>query len=154
MTRSKTRYGKNQAGFRMLLARRLVESGVRLVTLTYGGWDMHDRIKDNIKRQVPSLDQALATLIHRSFGARTSRFSTLVMVSFRIRTDSQDQQDRWPRSLAPGFLNGSRRWWYQGRNGLRIFRFTRRGARRESSGRPGFRKNCVSSAWESMRTRN
>lgn len=32
----KDRYGRNQAGMRMLLARRLVESGVRLVTLTYG----------------------------------------------------------------------------------------------------------------------
>jgi hypothetical protein len=35
------RYGRNQAGQRMLMARRLVEAGVRMVTLTYGGWDMH-----------------------------------------------------------------------------------------------------------------
>ncbi len=33
----KDEYGRNQAGMRMLLARRLVESGVRFVTLTYGG---------------------------------------------------------------------------------------------------------------------
>ena len=32
----KERYGKNTAGMRMLLGRRLVEAGVRLVTLTYG----------------------------------------------------------------------------------------------------------------------
>jgi hypothetical protein len=35
------RYGRNTAGQRMLMARRLVEAGVRFVTLTYGGWDMH-----------------------------------------------------------------------------------------------------------------
>ena len=35
---AKTRdaYGRNQAGSRMLMARRLVQAGVRFVTLTYG----------------------------------------------------------------------------------------------------------------------
>ncbi len=33
-------YGRNQAGQRMLMARRLVEAGVRYVVLQYGGWDM------------------------------------------------------------------------------------------------------------------
>src|SRR5690606_38157956 len=35
------RYGRNQAGQRMLLARRLVEAGARFVTLSYAGWDHH-----------------------------------------------------------------------------------------------------------------
>src|SRR5581483_4967040 len=34
-------YGRNAAGQRMLMARRLVQAGVRFVSLTYGGWDMH-----------------------------------------------------------------------------------------------------------------
>src|SRR5437868_775678 len=38
-------YGRNAAGQRMLMARRLVASGVRFVSLTYGGWDMHTTIK-------------------------------------------------------------------------------------------------------------
>ena len=37
-------YGRNTAGQRMILARRLVEAGVRFVSLTYGGWDHHDNI--------------------------------------------------------------------------------------------------------------
>ena len=37
-------YGRNAAGQRMLMARRLVAAGVRLVSLTYGGWDMHTQI--------------------------------------------------------------------------------------------------------------
>src|SRR5439155_12550504 len=32
-------YGRNAAGQRMLMARRLVEAGVRFVSLTYGSWD-------------------------------------------------------------------------------------------------------------------
>ena len=30
------------------MARRLVEAGVRFVTLTYGGWDLHNGIADGI----------------------------------------------------------------------------------------------------------
>jgi len=59
----KDQYGRNTAGMRMLLARRLVESGVRFVTLTYGGWDMHAQIAGSMRRDMPALDQALATLI-------------------------------------------------------------------------------------------
>ena len=51
-------YGLNEAGQRMLLARRLVEAGVRFVSLTYGGWDHHDNIKTNIENQLPPFDQA------------------------------------------------------------------------------------------------
>ena len=36
-------YGRNTAGQRLLMARRLVAAGVRFVTLTYGGWDMHSQ---------------------------------------------------------------------------------------------------------------
>ena len=40
------------------MARRLVEAGSRFVTLTYGGWDMHDNIAGGMNGQVPPLDQA------------------------------------------------------------------------------------------------
>ena len=47
----KDAYGVNQAGQRLLMARRLVEAGCRLVTLTYGGWDMHANITGGIAEQ-------------------------------------------------------------------------------------------------------
>src|SRR5690606_22598173 len=56
-------YGRNQAGQRLLMARRLVEAGVRMVTLTYGSWDMHNAVTRGMRSQMPALDQALATLI-------------------------------------------------------------------------------------------
>ena len=43
-------YGRNPAGQRMLMARRLVAAGVRFVSLTYGGWDMHTEIAAGMKQ--------------------------------------------------------------------------------------------------------
>src|SRR5207245_2411004 len=46
-------YGRNAAGQRMLLARRLVGAGVRFVSLTYGGWGMHGNVKASMAGQLP-----------------------------------------------------------------------------------------------------
>src|SRR5205814_790308 len=47
----------------MLTARRLVESGVGCVTLTYGGWDTHGQNFVQLKRQLPVLDRGISSLI-------------------------------------------------------------------------------------------
>jgi hypothetical protein len=93
-------YGRNEAGQRMLLARRLVESGVRLVTLSYGGWDMHAKITDGINRTLPAFDQAYATLI-RDLERRGLLDSTLVMVSSEFgrtpKINKDAGRDHWPK---------------------------------------------------------
>lgn len=57
-------YGKHRFGQSLLLARRLVESGVRFVTVTDGGWDTHQNnfkaLKDS---RLPPVDQALPQLL-------------------------------------------------------------------------------------------
>lgn len=73
-------YGAGAAGQRMLLARRLVEAGVRFVSLTYGGWDHHDNIRNAMNSQMPKFDQAFAALI-RDLDQRGLLASTLVMVT-------------------------------------------------------------------------
>ena len=73
-------YGRNAAGQRMLLARRLVEAGARFVTMTYGGWDHHDNIRSGISNQMPAFDQAYAALI-RDLSSRGMLESTLVLVT-------------------------------------------------------------------------
>jgi arylsulfatase A-like enzyme len=73
-------YGPGQGGMRMMLARRLVEAGVRFVSLTYGGWDHHDNIKNAMNNQVPRFDRAFAALI-RDLDQRGLLDSTLVMVT-------------------------------------------------------------------------
>src|SRR4030095_11429085 len=52
-TEVREEYGRNTAGQRLLMARRLVAAGVRFVTLTYGGWDMHNNITQGFKGQMP-----------------------------------------------------------------------------------------------------
>src|SRR5437016_4856052 len=73
-------YGRNAAGQRLLLARRLVEAGVRFVSLTYGGWDHHDNIRNGVSNQMPPFDQAFAALV-RDLDKRGMLESTLVLVT-------------------------------------------------------------------------
>ncbi|NNE92077.1 MAG: DUF1501 domain-containing protein [Verrucomicrobiales bacterium] len=57
------KYGMGRIGQGCLLARRLVENGVRVVEVISGGWDMHSNIDTGLESRVPELDQALAALI-------------------------------------------------------------------------------------------
>jgi len=47
----------------LLLARRLVEAGVRVVTLSYGRWDSHSQNFDLVRDHGGKLDQCLSALI-------------------------------------------------------------------------------------------
>jgi hypothetical protein len=103
------RYGRNQAGQRLLLARRLVEAGARFVSLTYGGWDMHTQITNGFNQSMPPLDQALAALIN-DLDARGLLDTTLVMVSSefgrtpKINTDAG--RDHWPKVFSVMLAGG------------------------------------------------
>jgi hypothetical protein len=48
---------------RLIVARRLVEAGVRFVTVTYGSWDCHVDVRSNTLDQMPALDHGIAGLI-------------------------------------------------------------------------------------------
>ena len=56
-------YGRNTAGQGALLARRLIESGVRLVTVFHGGYDTHVENEKTNKKLYPTFDQAFTTLL-------------------------------------------------------------------------------------------
>jgi uncharacterized protein (DUF1501 family) len=57
-------YGRNRFGQSCLLARRLIEAGVRLVTVTDGGWDTHaNNFKSLKESRIPPVDQALPQLL-------------------------------------------------------------------------------------------
>ena len=93
-------YGRNTAGARMLLARRLVEAGVRFVTLTYGGWDMHDNIEGGMRNQLPAFDQGFAALI-RDLSSRGLLDSTLVCIASEFgrtpKINATAGRDHWPK---------------------------------------------------------
>jgi hypothetical protein len=58
-------FGTDTFGMNCLLATRLIESGVRFVTLTLGGWDTHTNNFTNLKtRLLPQLDTGVAALLN------------------------------------------------------------------------------------------
>ncbi|MBP7935462.1 MAG: DUF1501 domain-containing protein [Phycisphaerae bacterium] len=57
------RYGRNTFGQSCLAARRLVERGVPYVTINYKGWDTHKQHFQTMRRRLPEMDKAMATLL-------------------------------------------------------------------------------------------
>ena len=59
----RARYGRNKFGQSCLVARRLIEQGVKYVTINYGGWDTHKDHFPIMRRKLPEMDKGMATLI-------------------------------------------------------------------------------------------
>jgi hypothetical protein len=102
-------YGLNEAGQRFLMARRLVESGVKFVSVTYGGWDMHNYIGIQMDKQLPAFDKAYAALIN-DLDSRGMLDNTLVMVSSEFgrtpKINMNAGRDHWPRVFSVAFAGG------------------------------------------------
>jgi Protein of unknown function (DUF1501) len=74
------RYGDSRVGLGCLLARRLVESGVRCVEVEFGGWDMHRDVFEEMDEKGSQLDRAMGTLIE-DLEQRGLLASTLVVLA-------------------------------------------------------------------------
>ncbi len=102
-------YGRNTAGARLLLARRLVEAGSRFVTLTYGSWDMHGNIEGSIKSQVPAFDQGFAALI-RDLDRRGLLDSTMISICSEFgrtpKINGNAGRDHWPKVFSVVLAGG------------------------------------------------
>jgi len=72
-------YGDDAFGNGCLLARRLVEHGVRTVEVNLGGWDTHDDNADRVQERCVILDRGLPALL-RDLEQRGLLASTLVAV--------------------------------------------------------------------------
>ena len=53
----------NDFGRQCLMARRFVESGVRFVEVTHGGWDHHQRLKTELPKNCHEIDKPIAGLL-------------------------------------------------------------------------------------------
>jgi hypothetical protein len=73
-------YGSSKLGRGCLLARRLVESGVRFVEVSSGGWDMHNNLADSMETIGGAFDRAYAALL-KDLSSRGLLESTLVVVA-------------------------------------------------------------------------
>ena len=57
-------YGRNNFGKGLLMARRLVETGVPFVEVNLGGWDLHNNVFTTLRDQrLPVLDQGISALV-------------------------------------------------------------------------------------------
>ncbi len=86
---------------RFVLARRLVQAGVRCVALSVGGWDTHGDNFNQMRRQLPPLDQALTALIE-DLDAHNLLDQTIIMMSGEFgrtpRVNGTAGRDHWARA--------------------------------------------------------
>jgi hypothetical protein len=60
---TRTAYGDTNTGRQLLIARRLVERGVRVVQVWHDGWDHHQDLETKLSAKAAEIDQPLAALI-------------------------------------------------------------------------------------------
>lgn len=92
-------YGRHSLGQSCLLARRLVESGVRCVTVDHSNWDTHDGNFAALKNTLlPQFDSAVSTLF-RDLADRGRLDSTLVVITGEFgrtpRINKNAGRDHW-----------------------------------------------------------
>ncbi|MBM3788447.1 MAG: DUF1501 domain-containing protein [Acidobacteria bacterium] len=126
----RNRYGHTSMGQGCLLARRLVEAGVRFITVTRGdnAWDHHSNIFPALANDfLPELDNAFATLLD-DLSDRGMLDSTLVIVSGEFGRTAEINvnagRDHWPNCyslvLAGGGIRGGRVWGASDADGMYV----------------------------------
>lgn len=99
-------YKKDQLGKDILTAMRLVERGVKFVTINYGGWDMHQNMLEGLKSKVTPLDFYLSKYFVSAEKRSINYRNMLVMTGDFGRTPKVNKdggRDHWP-NLIPLFL--------------------------------------------------
>ncbi|MEM7600421.1 MAG: DUF1501 domain-containing protein [Verrucomicrobiota bacterium] len=120
-------YGMDKLGQGCLLARRLVENGVRVVEVHCGGWDMHNDIQGSMSNRLPSFDQAVSTLI-KDLDSRGLLETTMVVVGTDFgrtsRINDRAGRDHQPAvfstMFAGGGITGGRTYGTSDANGRRV----------------------------------
>ncbi|MEA3207237.1 MAG: hypothetical protein QOE70_294 [Chthoniobacter sp.] len=109
-------FGNDPFSQSCLLATRLIEGGVRFVTVNLGGWDTHsDNFKTLKDKNLPALDAGLSGLF-LALQAKGLLESTTVFVTGEFgrtpKINARAGRDHWPRAmcclLAGGGIQGGR----------------------------------------------
>ncbi|MDF1810901.1 MAG: DUF1501 domain-containing protein [Verrucomicrobiales bacterium] len=106
-------YGTERLGQGCLLARKLIENGVRVVEVVSGGWDMHIGLRESLNSRVPVVDMAVSGLI-KDLEQRGLLDSTIIAIGTEFgRTPDfniNDGRDHFPAAyscvLAGGGIKG------------------------------------------------
>jgi hypothetical protein len=101
------RYGKFCENF--LLARRLVEAGIPVVTLKVGDWDTHEHNFRDMREQLPQLDQGFAALVTDLYERGLEKDVAVVMWGEFGRAPRISRiagRDHWPEAGAAVVAGG------------------------------------------------
>jgi hypothetical protein len=102
-------YGMNDFGQRCLMARRLVEAGVRAVEVELTGWDTHENNFERSRKLMARLDPAFATLIEDlKQSGLLDRTLVVCMGEFgrSPRINPRDGRDHHPRAFSMAMAGG------------------------------------------------
>ena len=103
----RAKYGKGW-GEQALLARRLIEAGVRYVSLNTGYFDDHGNIERALRDKLPRHDKAVGVLI-QDLADRGMLDDTLVIVAGEFghtpRINANAGRDHWPQAQSIGATN-------------------------------------------------
>ncbi len=95
-----------------LAARRLVEAGVRCVSLGYGFWDFHGGNTGNMKKYLPMLDQAITALVQDLHDRGLDKDVSVLMWGDFGRTPKINKdagRDHWPHVASALVAGGGMR---------------------------------------------
>jgi hypothetical protein len=96
----------------LLIARRLVEAGVRVVTVAYGFWDTHGGNFDHMRKHLPTFDAGISTLIDDLAARGLDRDVTVVVWGEFGRTPKINKdagRDHWAPVQAALLAGGGMR---------------------------------------------
>ena len=96
---TREKYGQGNEDF--LRARRLVESGISVVTLVVGGWDTHGNNFGALRSMLPRLDQGIHALVsdlHERGRARDTAVVVWGEFGRTPRVNASAGRDHWPRA--------------------------------------------------------
>jgi hypothetical protein len=99
--RDRERYGTHELGRHMLLARRMLEAGVRFVKVNSYGWDTHGDNFNGHASLVPRFDQAFAAIIEDLAAAgMLDHVLVIAMAEFgrTPRINGHVGRDHWPEA--------------------------------------------------------
>jgi len=102
-------YGADNFGQGCLLARRLVEHGVRFVEVTLGGWDTHTDNFTRVPENCAKLDQALSALLS-DLESRGLLQETLVVLTTEFgrtpKINQNEGRDHYPKAFSSLLAGG------------------------------------------------
>lgn len=106
-------YGVSQFGKAMLMGRRLMQTGVPCVEVSFGGWDLHQNVHTTLEQKLPELDKVVSSLFSDLKRLDMWHDTAIIIMGEFGRTpriNANAGRDHWSRTwsavLAGGLFKG------------------------------------------------